>query len=272
MDTIQIFACDHRKNVQWDLPFIRLGTEDSGAVLTIANDQEIQPFAIKLSEGAQIWWVWKHLAELGNPSYVGFCHYRRFFGAADRLIQDFPSGCLDLSRIFNPADQLHMILQTKVDGIVPVCFNPLPKNNQVQYSTVAQQTKLISDHDGLGFTSKVIDKAFDLLVECAPQRLKDKVQAAYSDSDIFVCNIFTLKTSLFNEYCQTVFAAVKKLAEFAEDIDTSKFHKRWMGYILERYTSSMLKAFQADGAKLGIVPLLTIDGWKHEVFERHVGD
>ena len=71
-DNIQIFACDHRKNVQWDLPYIRLGNSQSDAVVSIKDDAEIMPYHRLLSEGAQIWWVYKHYKELGNPDFVGF--------------------------------------------------------------------------------------------------------------------------------------------------------------------------------------------------------
>ena len=35
------------------------------------------------NEMTAIYWVYKHLSELGNPDVVGFVHYRRFFAFSD---------------------------------------------------------------------------------------------------------------------------------------------------------------------------------------------
>jgi hypothetical protein len=41
-------------------------------------------------------------------------------------------------------------------------------------------------------------------------------------------------------------------------------HPRFMGYILERFTSMFLHAYQDMGYKIGIMPLVTIDAHIHE--------
>lgn len=271
--TIQIFACDHRKNVQWDLPYIRLGCSQSDASVNTKIDDSLEPYQVVLSEGSQIWWIYKHLAEFGNPQNIGFCHYRRFFGNVARLIEDHSSQEHDFAKkAILPHDQLALMLNNNLDGLVPTAICPLQKTQQYNYSNIIEQTKMISDHDGLGFTTEIVNKAFSFLIDSFPDSLVDYAKNAMLNQHIYVCNIFTMKTKLFMQYCSIVFNAVEKLYAFSQTIDTSKFHKRWMGYILERYTSVVLQSFQlAKLAKFGVVPLLTIDGWKHEPFEKHVG-
>lgn len=268
MDSIQIFACDHRKNADYSLPFIRLGNSQSDAAINIKDDDELRPYHVVLSEGAQIWWVWKHLKELGNPDYIGFCHYRRFFGRANSYIKNITWAELPNYKPFSPIEQLSILNADKLDGIVPIAFNPL---KDIAFKDIAKQTKYFSDSDGLGFTSEVVCKSFELLLECCPEDLRKHVKSAMANDCIYVCNIFTMKRELFETYGQIVFAACHKLNEFVKNIDISNFHKRWMGYILERFTSCIIHAFQLAGYNFGICSLITTDGHIHEPYEKHVG-
>ena len=267
----QIFACDHRKNVQWNLPYIRIGGPESDCAINIKDDEEIAPYSVLLSEGAKIWWVWKHLAEFGNPDYIGFCHYRRFYGQAQVPIYDIPEIALARQHLFSPSEQELMMKKNSADGLVPAPFCPLQKSQKYNYSNIIEQTKMISDADGQGFTTEVVNKAFELLLSNFPSAYRSYMEKAFLNDKIYVCNIFTMKSSLFQIYGSTIASTVKQLAKFVEDKDTTNFHKRWMGYIMERFTSSIIQAFQLAGHRFLVAPLITIDGWKHEPFEKHVG-
>jgi len=66
-----------------------------------------------------MWWVYKHLSDFGNPDYVGFCHYRRFFTCLN-----FPMGLLDIPKhefnssfCLSPIDQLSILETNKIDAI-----------------------------------------------------------------------------------------------------------------------------------------------------------
>lgn len=57
MDSIQIFACDHRKNIQWNLPYVRFGGSESDCA--IKNDKnEIFGIACNADETPKIYWLW----------------------------------------------------------------------------------------------------------------------------------------------------------------------------------------------------------------------
>lgn len=270
--SIQVFACDHRKNIDWKLPFIRIGGQESDCSINIKDDTEIAPYSILLSEGAKIWWVWKNLAQFGNPTYIGFCHYRRFFGNAPRLIYDIPEDKLGEQKIFSPFEQYSILEQNKLDGLVPVPLCPLPKSEKYNYSNIIEQTKMISDHDGLGFTTEVVDECFRLLLKNTPEELKSNLQNAFLNDKLYVCNIFTMRTMLFQTYGEIISKTMLEISKLIETKDTSKFHPRWMGYVLERFTSCIIQAFQMSGHKFSVCPLITVDGWKHEPFEKHVGE
>ena len=101
--SIRVFACDHRclGSKPWLYDAVRLGTgfsndcklkdTDGETICTPENDK-------LMSEYTAIWWLWKHIKELGDPDYVGFCHYRRFFTAADPNYGVFPIHSVPASR------------------------------------------------------------------------------------------------------------------------------------------------------------------------------
>lgn len=39
---------------------------------------ELNPYIHEIS---QIWWAWKNFSEIGNPDFIGLCHYRRIVNA-----------------------------------------------------------------------------------------------------------------------------------------------------------------------------------------------
>lgn len=219
-----------------------------------------------------MWHVWKHLEEFGNPEYVGFCHYRRFFGKASVPVHDVSEEQLEHEHIFTPFEQYEILRSNSLDGLTMFPLNVIQKMPSTNYTNVIEQTKMISDRDGLGMSMDVLQKAFDLFLENAPADMKPYLEKAFLNDNIYVCNIFTMKSELFRIYGKTIFPTYLQLADYIKDKDTSKFHKRWMGYVLERFTSSMLYAFQYAGCYFIKCPLITVNGWKHEQYERHVGD
>jgi len=73
-----------------------------------------------INEMTAIWWVGRHYAELGNPDYVGFNHYRRFLaGSSAWLASDTVLACRWLSwrsnramfAAFHRAEDLDIILR-----------------------------------------------------------------------------------------------------------------------------------------------------------------
>ena len=102
-NSIRVFACDHRYlgSKPWLYDAVRLGTGfsndcklkdiDGETICTPENDK-------LMSEYTAIWWLWKHIKELGDPDYVGFCHYRRFFTAAGPNYGVFPIHSVPASR------------------------------------------------------------------------------------------------------------------------------------------------------------------------------
>lgn len=265
MNQIQIFASDHRKDVKWNLPYIRLGNFQSDSIIRIDNDKEIEPYQMLLSEGAQMWWVYKYLYELGNPDYVGFCHYRRFFSfyTNKQPLLDIPSIIFQSQYCMTPQEQLDIIRNNNLVGLVP----PPLKITQNFVDIKQQLIELAGKKENLNIPEKTIDIAFDVFLETADDSLRQCLVQSMKNELTYVCNIFTLKREFFEEYMRLVVPACKAAYESVEKSQLKYIHPRFIGYILERFTSLYLHAIQLLGNKLAVIPLMTLDGSKHVKWE-----
>ena len=80
----------------------------------------ISEFNIYLNEMTAIYWVGKHIADIGNPDYIGFAHYRRCLDWTPRLLKP---GIVFASR-FRLATSRES-LKFSWDAIVPI---PMPNH------------------------------------------------------------------------------------------------------------------------------------------------
>ena len=267
MNSIQIFACDHRKNVQWDLPYIRLGSKNSDAIFNIKYDNEILKFDPYLSEGAQILYVANHLSELGNPKYVGFVHYRRFFSfVINQWILNISNTQFNSQMCASPFQIALYLEQNKSDGISIMPFNIV---NPIQHKFVGliDQLKYLMTNE-FNCPNQIIDDAFDIfLANCG--ELSTTIKQTFDIEAQYVCNIFVLESSLFKQYATIIHNTIKKLIANISNDQLNKMHPRFMGYILERFTSCYLYAIQKIGKKISHVPLLTIDAHIHQKWENN---
>lgn len=65
-----VFACDHRHNAKWDLPYVRFGGEESDCAVRCKN--EICGLSVNADEAPKIYWLWKNIDELG-ADVIGYC-------------------------------------------------------------------------------------------------------------------------------------------------------------------------------------------------------
>lgn len=257
-DTIQIFACDHRKlSKPWNIPFVRVGTGyGHDAVVKDSEGENILKWDLELSEGTALWWIYRHIAEFGDPAYVGFCHYRRFFSAAAKLpIINVTEEQLDPRWILSPVAQLSLIRQSGAAGITHVAFQDFdPKS--FRYDYVWEQLKHQSDLYNWGFTPELCRKAFDLLLERASEDERPRLEKSFLNKAIYHCNVFTLERRLFDRMNELMWPVVFDLFGYVGENGITGLHPRYMGYILERLTSCIFYMFEYGGEKLLHLPLL----------------
>ena len=257
---ILVFAADHRKNVKWNLPYIRLGNYQSDANLNIKDDEEIAPFQKLLSEGAQLWWLSKHIKELGNPDFIGLMHYCRFFTTVKRqksYIINCPTELFKPQYVLNP-ESIKIMMMLKDLDIFTVIPN-FPSNTGIFTKNAKEQLKLDIKKWNVVIPDEMIDDAFDLFFSnCKNDELKEKMEEAYTiEKAHFNANIMVVKTELLNQYIDIIVPTFKQL-KTKYDNKLNQINDRAFGYILERFTSLYLYACKNIGKKVAAYPILIV--------------
>lgn len=272
--TIKVFACDHRKIVRWDLPFIRVGTgyNNNSAIKDIIEDNIMSQTNDKLySECTALYWIWKHLSDFGGADFIGFCHYRRFLSLMQPNYGVFPIALINeqnkdfiKNNILSPEQQLKILISNNADGLLPTKF---PDYGYIKgCNTIWELMKKESDEPyiNLGMSYDLCEKAFQFLLECTPEEHKKAMENTFLDLNTYHFNIFTLKYDLFDQYCTIFFNACKKIVDYAMSIGFKPSNERWLAYLTERYSSCIFKMFQLNGKKTIDLPIVQLEKIKYE--------
>ena len=262
MNSIQIFACDHRKNVKWDLPYVRFGGPESEcAVKTDSN--KIFDIEVNADETPKLFWIWKNIDQLGNPDVIGYCQYRRFFGAlrTNLPVINISQDQFNPQFALTPLQQLQLISANQVDGILHPHFKVIDDGVN-PYSYIWEQIYILEKEKNLQLRFQ--KKAFDILLERTPLDLKDPMRQSFEVKENYLCNIFTVKRDIFQRFGEVAFKAVEDLLEIMTKEERDELHPYWLAYLFERYTSCWYHALEISGkCKFLKIPLLTIDAGKH---------
>ena len=200
-----------------------------------------------------MWWASKHYEELGNPDYIGFCHYRRFFTSNN--INSIPivninNASYNSSYALSPMQLLHIQTQTKfkIATMFPI---------KVAYGkNICEQIEYL-DH---AMTVYLNDQLFAYFKSYLPQKYYDVFEDACNQPSTHLCNIFVMCREKFLEYID---AAIKALIEFHNKFYANQFHSRYLGYYLERLTSTFIYCNKLLNETVISLPLMTIDGNVH---------
>lgn len=260
-ESIQIFACDHRKDVKWDLPYIRFGGPESECAIKI-NANKIFDIEVNADETPKLFWLWKNIKQLGNPDIIGYHQYRRFFSTLNTTLPviDISEKQFDLKFILSPVQQLYLIASNNVDGILHPAFKVIP--NSIQYKYIWEQIFILTKERMLPLKYQKL--AFDILLKHTPDSLKDYMQKVFEVKENYLCNIFTAKKQIFLDFGTVAFNSIKDLLCMIPDNEKQKLHPYWLAYIFERYTSCWYHTLEMSGRSRFLkIPLLTIDANKH---------
>ena len=163
-----------------------------------------------------IYWAWKNYDKLGNPDFIGLCHYSRFF-------HFFPN----FSRNFNKltAQKFAKILG-KMDCIFPELHT---------WDTLEQPF----DHHQIlvGLSEKYYPNLYH----------QYQAYKARKDKKTFICNMFILKKEDFFTYCETIFDILFKIHNTPNLIKTTQYHKYIYGMLADEKTKDLAqKSFSKE--------------------------
>lgn len=190
------------------------------------NISNLNPF---VNEMTGIYWIWKHLEEVGNPDYVGLCHYRRFFRSED--IRDYTA---------------YDIINISAERIFP--------------RSIYRQYCSVKNHD-VALLNQLMEKASSL-THC------DTAEYFCNRFNLFkMCNMFIMKRELFLWYCGFMYEMIQCGVEKVNPIETLKDKpaqdKRTIGFALERMSSFCMDYMALLGRKK-VKTLLNIDFFKEK--------
>ena len=168
----------------------------------------------KLNEMTSLYFAYTHQDILGDAEYVGLCHYRRRFEyhAVENVMAYKPDiiCAKPIAMAFRVDGKIK--LGTVEDGYkichIPECWDLL-------------ESKICSLEDRIFF-----DKWKNLNFLVAP------------------CNMFIMKKSLFNKYCEYIFPILLDLVDKIDLSNVDGYQYRQLAFIAERITSYWIARYE----------------------------
>lgn len=248
-DSIQIFASDHRQIYNWSLPFIRIS--HSNEVINFASDCFLYKYKDLISEAAKMLFVYKHIKDFGNPNYIGFCHYRRYFAICKDwlhqnkiVIEDFDNKLSDC--ILSPIDQLCIIKKLEIDGILEFPFLDVVNANKYEtiidmFNNVINTMSNINAQNNcpLNIPQIVINHWIEAFEKNLPNEFKPYFKYALNHKDAYHSNIFTVKKEICDIYFPLLEILILDIIEFIHSNNIQISNLRWLSYIIEYLFSNI---------------------------------
>lgn len=148
-----------------------------------------------------IYWIWKNTTD----DYVGLVHYRRYFTKA---LNGAPLSEKDIKRTL-----------TKYDAILPF--------HRVLSVSVRENFCETSGYE------KDLDLTGQIIKELYPEYFSD-FQTFFDEKNVYFANMFVMKRSLFDAYCEWLFNIMFELEKRVDTTNYSQYYSRIYGFISER--------------------------------------
>lgn len=239
-EKVKILVCYHKKDILFKNDILtpihcrralaceaskdgKMSQEDYEWLLenTIGDDtgDNISKLNRCFNEMTAIYWAWKNYDKLGNPDYIGLCHYRTFLDITHKSDKDHSS-----QRIFNIEKNIFNYLSTY--DILSIKDRYVEKKRQ---------------------TSVNFDWAapfIELSENFYPDLYKQYKLFQKNHKAIFG-NIFVMKKELFFQYCKICFDCLFKAYQHEE-----MKKPRLIGYCSEWISNFVIKSLVVKGAKI----------------------
>ncbi len=183
---------------QWMLEHMR--GDDTG--------ENISTLGLHFAETSAIYWAWKNYNELGNPDYIGLCHYRRLFTQED--IESFAN--YDI-------------------------MAPSEKNWRAR-----SVREIFLEHHG----TPNLEEAVSMLTEQDPS-CREPAEAYLQCTEGYYYNMFIMKREIFDEYCQKLFGVLFRIHEKMDYARATYYNRRMPAFIAERLTGIFISEKEGRG-------------------------
>ena len=186
-----------------------------------------------------MYWAWKNL----SCAYIGLCHYRRYFAAKAHLfsLQEKRAAIMDRAE-FEKLLSCHDII--------------LPQKRHYYIETVRSQY----EH---AHYKKDLDTIEEIIKEEYPNYAK-AFEIVMARHRLHIYNMFVMKKSDFDVYCQWLFSILHKAEEKIDITGYSPYEARIYGFLAERLFNVWLEQKQFHTVEVPVVCLEKID-WPKKI-------
>lgn len=185
-----------------------------------------------------LYWAWKNI----QCDYIGLCHYRRYFAQKS-------GGSVEAKKaaILGKADYEKLL--SKYDVI-------LPKKRNYYVETVRSQYEHAHNKRDLDETERIVAELYPEYSEAFTKVM--------GSTKLHIYNMFAMKKSLFDEYCQWLFSILFELEKRVDISDYNQYEARVFGFLSERLFSVWLEKKRLKERECDVVFLEKID-WVDKV-------
>lgn len=206
--------------------------DDSGSNISEKNSS--------YNEMTSVYWAWQNYAELGDPDYVGFMHYRRHF-----LFKGGNVRQVEVANLESP-DYLESTLgysRERLEELLAECdfvyTRPHVRNT-------------VRDHYAANHHIEDLDLAIEILRERFPEYSDAADKYLGGDRAVF-CNMIILPKELFFRYAEYMFGILFELERRADMSEKRMFVSEWL-------TGIFITKLLAEGYRGVSLPMVVAEG------------
>lgn len=181
------------------------------------------------------YWAWKNV----DASYIGFCHYRRYFDFSPENHRENSFGEVMDGRINSVAQSKYCLdddsIRAALDGVDIVTTVVQDIRSYMGPLATLRSQYAAADH----LYVEDLDRVVEIMKKHHPDYAED-ADKFLSGHDGCFCNMFVMRRNIFNEYCEWLFPLLK---EFVDVTDMSRYSRegvRTPGHLSERLLNIFL--------------------------------
>ncbi len=179
-----------------------------------------------------LYWVWKNFKN--NDDYIGFCHYRRYFGKKSLL-------SLGGSR------KRAIFTNQELDSLLAGIDVLLPKKRHYYIETIETQYGHAHNLKDLYITRDIIIEKYPHYIDSFDQYMRKRSG--------HICNMFIMRKQLFYRYSEWLFSILREAESRISIIRYDDYQRRVFGFLGERLLNVWLGQQNACIREVPVVEL-----------------
>ena len=247
MKNVKILIAFHGEKPPVEAPEylpIHVGSGESQGVLRDDEGENISAKNSVYNELTAIYWAWKNYQAVGDPEYIGLCHYRRYFVWEKRKYPYYE--CDTFEEVRNSSALCEEEVQARL-AEAEVLAPMRTRRKSVRYNYVRAHHE-----DDLNLALSIVDAISPNLTQYANEYLESKGAYFY--------NMFVLPKERFFAYASWLFAVL-------DSFEKSTAHPTERMFISEVLTGIYLYYLRKTAPSFGELPVLFVVGKKQKLGE-----